>query len=243
MMLHHGPNPWESVEVVVANLTQDFKENRVLDTTNLIPVRVNPGKLMPQCLATIKDCQDPQKFKPGEAPPVLTFKWWGVEDLACKRLDVAFGVDFQLVGLLDLISQHEAVRECNGLGDKNYTAQLMAGSHHAKASVRDVKGHQARDDIGGVTCAITLMSALKQLTHVKAKYLSSNLPEWKAFTSSEIMGDFLEELLEVLSPEVLRTNLSHLVTQDLLDSINCLVKEHQPKLTMGKGMTGPNTPP
>ncbi|KAG8738441.1 hypothetical protein FRC10_006843 [Ceratobasidium sp. 414] len=124
-----------------------------------------------------------------------------------------------------------------------------------------VKQTLCRDEIGGVTCTITLMSVLTLhcLTHVKVQYLSSNSPEWKAFTrhvegcipemheihssGSELMDDFLEELLEVQSPEVLHTNLSHLVTQDLLDSIDSSVKEHQPRLTMGKGMTGLKTPP
>ncbi|KAG8738440.1 hypothetical protein FRC10_006842 [Ceratobasidium sp. 414] len=108
MTLHPRLNPWESVEVTVANLTQGFKENRVLNTANPISVHVNPSELTPQCLAAIKDCQDPQKVKPGEVPPVLTFKWWVVEDLACKRLDAAFGVNFQLGSLLDTTSQHEA---------------------------------------------------------------------------------------------------------------------------------------
>ncbi|KAG8730764.1 hypothetical protein FRC10_002368 [Ceratobasidium sp. 414] len=424
--LHPGPNPCESVEATVANLTQDFKENRVLDAANPISVRVDPGELTPQCLATIKDCQDPQKVEPGEAPPVLAFKWWAAEELACKRLNAAFGVNFRLSGLLDATSQREVVHECNGLGDKNYTAELMAGSHCAKAAVQyakefieemrratkegDMQGvlsivqkastacsfwaacyssalphptppvvplpagdmdepsriwaptnqptifqlmttgetafmsmrawhaegneareqgkseeeaftagykcvqemgsvhvgtpghfllevlgpctvHQlvealsrfapivnnsissdfakhtlCRDEIGGVTCTITLMSTLKlhHMSHFScmlSRFTDPpfDLPDWKAFmrrveghipemheicsSGSELMDDFLEELLEVPSPEVLRTNLSHLVMQDLLNSIDSSGKEHQPELTMGKGMMGPKTPP
>ncbi|KAG9096074.1 hypothetical protein FRC06_009080 [Ceratobasidium sp. 370] len=113
------------------------------------------------------------------------------------------------------------------------------------------------DEIGGVTCRITLMSALKlhHLTHV----MPSDLTDWKIFmthvdghipeiheihsTGSELMDDLLEDLLEAPGPDVLCTNLSHLVTQDLLDSIGKAVKVHQPEMMISKGTMGQKIPP
>ncbi|KAG9099713.1 hypothetical protein FRC06_004914, partial [Ceratobasidium sp. 370] len=122
--LHPGPNPRESVEETVANLTQEYKENGVLDMANPISIHINPSQLTPECLAAIKACQDPQKVNPGEAPP------W---------LKAAFGVDFQLSALLDATSQQAIMGKCNKLGNNNYTAELMAGSHRAKAAIRYTK--------------------------------------------------------------------------------------------------------